>query len=99
MSAAQLIADGAGNIRLCGVLSFTTVPGLLENVKSLTDDTPSLQVDLREISHTDSAGLALFIEWIRLAKTRNQTLRFVHMPEQMRSLARVSNLDTLLPDA
>jgi phospholipid transport system transporter-binding protein len=86
----------AGEYRVSGPLVFATVPGLLEQSKATFDGEAQLQVDLSAVQTADSAGLALLIEWYRLAARANRGLRFVNVPEQLRALARISDVDELL---
>ncbi|MDY6943616.1 MAG: STAS domain-containing protein [Pseudomonadota bacterium] len=84
-------------VHVRGELTFATVPSAIE---ALVDVFPSasseLVLDLSKVSHSDSAGLALLIEWLRLARDRQVTLRFVGVPAQMTALAQVTRVDQLL---
>jgi phospholipid transport system transporter-binding protein len=53
-------------------------------------------LDLGGVGRADSAGLALLVEWSRQARRGRTALRFVNVPAQIRSLARVSHLEWLL---
>jgi phospholipid transport system transporter-binding protein len=44
------------------------------------------------VSRADSAGLALLVEWQRLARRAGRELRFTDIPEQVQSLIHVSGL-------
>lgn len=55
-----------------------------------------MQVDLANVSHVDSAGLALLVDWMRAADEAGCQLSFLHVPEKMRSLARVTGMDGVL---
>ena len=91
MSAPDLQQDGPdGRFRLSGALTFETVPELLDRSRKL------LPFE-RALDRIDSAGLALLIEWLRLAAAHGQTIAFRQAPAQMRDLARVSGLDGVLP--
>ena len=98
MAAAQLQkGELEGRFRLVGELSFDTVPQLIEQAAAVFPDCPELEVDLGGVRRSDSAGLALLIEWVRQARAVDQTIRLVNMPEQMRDIVRVSGLDNVLP--
>ena len=90
----QIIVDEANDVwRLSGELSFATVGGLLtEFNQGLATHTPPKVLDLSEVSRTDSAGLALLIEWLK----QSATITFRNIPEQMQSLAIVSGVQELL---
>jgi phospholipid transport system transporter-binding protein len=54
-------------------------------------------VDLGEVSEMDSALLALLLTWLRDARQRERPLAFAHLPESLRTIARLYGVDRLLP--
>ncbi len=75
-----------------------TVPELLSTSQEMFAGTQGkVNVDLAAVSRSDSAGLALLIAWMRLAQAYNFEIHFENLPEQMRQIARVSELEPLLP--
>ena len=52
-----------------------------------------IQIDLRNVASTDSAGLALLLEWIKHSKLYNTKLVFIYIPHQLLTLAALSGLD------
>ena len=55
-----------------------------------------IEVDLSGVTHADSAGLSLLIEWLRLAKLQGKQLHYVALPVQLSALASISEVDGLL---
>ncbi len=99
MSADIEIDDG--HIRLVGELSFETVPGILAQTPRLfsaSGEGKAIEIDLQDVSRSDSAGLALLIEWHRLACRLQRPIRFHNVPGQILAFARVSHLEDLLDD-
>jgi phospholipid transport system transporter-binding protein len=92
----QLIQDNT--LALSGMLNVTTVTRLWEQSQSLLARAATpLCIDLKAVSESDSAGVALLIAWVRDLRAQHKTLQFVHLPEQMRAIMHVSGLDTILP--
>ena len=58
-----------------------------------------LRIDCSGISDADSAGLAVLIEWCAVAARRGVRLQFVGVPERLRRLAHISEVDALLATA
>ena len=85
--------DGAYEIR--GLLTFSTVPEVLTQSVSWLDQATPVTVDLQQVTRADSAGLALMIEWLRQARGNNLELRFIHIPDQLATLIRLSGLQDL----
>jgi phospholipid transport system transporter-binding protein len=93
----DLREQSPGLYRLSGELNFASVPALLEDHHELFTAGATLCIDLSGVSYSDSAGLALLIEWLRLAQTRQCELRFQQIPAQMLAIAKVSGVDSFLP--
>ena len=93
---ATLEALGNGRFKVQGVLNAVTVGSLLERSEELFKGVAKVFVDLAGVPEGDSAGLALMIEWLRLAKQRQQEIYFAHIPVQVAALARISEVDGLL---
>ncbi len=97
MSVARLIDAGGGRVRLEGALDFTTVTDLLARGEPLLREAESLSIDLAGVETANSAGLALLLEWLDIARARRATLRYVNMPASLTRIAAFSNLRDLLP--
>lgn len=82
---------------LQGDLCFASVPGLLEKSQRELDFSTQLSLDFSGITHADSAGLALLLEWLDLSHQAGGRLHFSQLPESLLDIAKVSNLDGLLP--
>ena len=57
----------------------------------------AISVDLSEVVHADSSGLALLLEWQRVARRQKFSISFRNLPEQLMQIARVSELQDILP--
>ena len=79
-----------------GVLGFDSATELLDQSKELFASANSINIDLSAVTHADSAGLALLLEWLRYGKQHNKTVRYQNLPAQLRSLAAISEVETLL---
>ena len=97
-STARLEALGNERYRVSGVLDAVTTPKLLEEsaTKFSEQSGADIFVDLEGVTESDSAGLALVIEWLRLARQRGQRMNFTHLPKQLLALARISEVEELI---
>jgi phospholipid transport system transporter-binding protein len=84
-------------IKMAGELTFSTVGTALTETEELFTSITDLDIDLADVSHSDSAGLALLVHWVRTAKTNNKKIVFHNIPSQILSIADASGLDKLLP--
>lgn len=92
---ASLDAQGE-NARLSGTLSFTTVAGLLPMGGALIREGRAGVIDLAQVDASDSAGLALLIEWLSIARSAGRKLRYENVPGPLLQLARLSDVERLL---
>lgn len=98
MADARLERDAqSGEYWLVGELSFQTVPALVEQGARLLAETSELRINLGRVSRSDSAGVALLTEWVRLARQRGRRIHLIGLPEQMRAIVRVCGLEHVLP--
>ena len=88
---------GAGRFRVLGPLCFDTAGKALETSVALFGDEKRIELDLAGVEATDSAGLALLVEWAAWARREHRKLVLHHLPAQAMALARISEVDKLLP--
>ncbi|MBL1321836.1 MAG: STAS domain-containing protein [Methylophaga sp.] len=94
----SLSFDSKANLfHVAGELTFATVNTLLEQAPTLFDNHHKLNIDLAAVTRSDSAGLALLIDWMRLAKTNSKEIMFYNIPVQITAIANASGVDELLP--
>lgn len=100
MATATVERDGT-TLRIVGELDFDSVADLWATTGSLfeIEVEPVVQIDLSGVRRSNSAGVALLVEWLRQAQSRQSELIFSNMPAQMRAIVRVVDLETVLPVA
>jgi phospholipid transport system transporter-binding protein len=98
VSKARLEALGTGRFRVSGVLDASTAAGVLEESEPRFAQTQEsqIQMDLGGVGDSDSAGLALLIEWMRMAKQAGKQIHFANVPAQIEALARISEVEDLI---
>lgn len=84
---------------LRGELTFATVMGLSRSSSAQLWQDGAVTLDLAGVTRTDSAGLALLVEWIRIARRKGKSIQFRNIPEQMMAVAQVAGIADLLPVA
>ena len=94
--AVTLEPRGDGRFALQGELNLATVGDLLEESGRLFKHQPPDWIDLAGVSHCDSAGVALLVEWLRRARADGRHLQFTNPTSQMLEIIKVTDLDTLL---
>lgn len=93
MSKLNIIKQGAGRFAIDGDLTFATIDKQTLKSFSFLKVAKEVTIDLARVSCTDSAGLALMIEWIKYARHNRTQLSFKNIPEQLLNLAKLSGFD------
>ncbi|HTB28816.1 MAG TPA: STAS domain-containing protein [Steroidobacteraceae bacterium] len=94
--AASFEIPSEGRARVGGALEFRTVTALLSSGTEAIEQGRASVIDLSGVTLSDSAGLALLIEWLSVAKAGGRTLRYENIPSQLRQLSALSDVDELL---
>jgi phospholipid transport system transporter-binding protein len=94
----EVVSAGADRLSVRGALTFATArraseAGLRAIVAAAAR---SLEIDFAGVTAADSAGLAVCLVWLSLAKRDGRELRFTNLPARIHSLARISEVDSLL---
>jgi len=86
-----------GRLAAEGPLTFATARRACELGEPLVagGDTP-LEVDCRGITTSDSAGLAVLLDWLGTARHAGRALRYTHLPAGLAALARISEVEEFL---
>ena len=96
VSRARLESLGSGRFRVSGVLDASTAREVLEQSESRFAQSKEIDVDLGGVGESDSAGLALLIEWLRAARQGGRAIRFANVPAGIEALARISEVEDLI---
>jgi phospholipid transport system transporter-binding protein len=96
--ALRLTAVAEARLALQGPLTFATARAGRElGVRALASGgTGALEIDCAGVTASDSAGLAVLLDWLRIAKGAGRSLHYAHLPEGLQALARISEVEELL---
>lgn len=84
-------------IMVIGVINFNNVSSILNQGITMIGGLDNIKVNLKELSQTDSSGLALFVAWVKVAKEQNKKIVFTNVPGFVKDISRVYGLDEVLP--
>jgi phospholipid transport system transporter-binding protein len=89
--------DPSGQARLSGALTLDTVAAIYQQAKTeAAQGRPIADIDLDAISHVDSSGLALLLEWQSLASRDGRALHIRNAPADLLTLAKLCEASDLL---
>ncbi len=93
MSQLNIIKENTGHFVIDGDLTFATIDKQTLKSFSFLKAAKEVTIDLSRVSNTDSAGLALMIEWIKYSRQNRTQIAFKNIPEQLLNLAKLSGFD------
>lgn len=96
MKTIAAIVDENSRLIVSGVLNFETVVTLWKQSLLLLMKYSYVDIDLSKVTASNSAGLALLVEWLKYGKQENKTIIFSGMPPQLQSIAKVAGVDLIL---
>ena len=95
MSSVKVKQASVKSLVIEGDLTFSTIDEHTAKIMANLLTPHDITVDLRQVEESDSAGLALIIEWLKIARSRNIILVFTNVPEQLQALAFLSGFESL----
>lgn len=98
MSTPTLNKVSDNQFAVSGELNMQTVPAIAKTASAfLNGSSGTVTIDMSAVTRADSAGLALLVDWLRIAHRRQYELLFINLPEQLLRIAKVSELHEILP--
>lgn len=92
----KLSAKGRNQWLLSGDLDLASVPLLWEQLVNLISVAGPLTISLEEVHQSSSAGLAVLLQALQVAREHGCDLKFENIPDELAALARMSNVLPLL---
>jgi phospholipid transport system transporter-binding protein len=94
----QLAPSANGRFVAGGPLTFATARHAREQgLRCLASAAGGeLEVDCGGITASDSAGLAVLLDWLGTVKRAGRSLRYTHLPPGLLALGRISEVEELL---
>lgn len=98
MSSFRLVVEPSSNAcRAVGELGFATAVDAHAELLKCLGSAGQVSIDCRELERIDSAGLAVLLDIVALARDRQVSLRYLNLPSGLLRLARLSGVEALLP--
>ncbi len=96
MSNFELRDEGEGHFVLTGDMTFSTAERILRASEDPFEQHTRIEVDLSGVGKSDSAGLALLLEWITWANHTVREIRFIDIPKRIVAIAKTTEVEDLL---
>ena len=95
----EVVEASPDRLTLKGALTFQTArfayEAGLRTIQAAGSKSP-LQIDCAGLNESDSAGLAVLIEWLASATRAGRKVTFVNLPDGIRAAAQISDVTFIL---
>jgi phospholipid transport system transporter-binding protein len=90
----ELLERSAGHLQVSGALTFVTAKRARQLGLAALRSTSGAQIeiDCNTITASDSAGMAVLLDWLAYAKQSSRALRFVGLPGPVKAIAQLSDV-------
>lgn len=95
MSSLASISTRNETLLVGGELNFESVMNVWEQSLPLLKQFSSLSFDFSGVTSANTAALALVVEWMKYARHYQKEIFIHHLPEQLVSIAKVANVESL----
>lgn len=94
----EIVVTSPGRFAARGAVNFANArKARSEGLHALrTSSARDLEVDCSGITHSDSAGLAVLLDWMAIMKREGRPLCFANLPSGLLAVARISGVDEML---
>jgi len=96
MSRYELDDLGGGRFALKGEMNFDTAEQILRQSEAPFEEHTQIEIDLSGVTDSDSAGLALLLEWVTWATHSVREIRFIGLPDRVMAIAKTTEVERLL---
>jgi phospholipid transport system transporter-binding protein len=96
LTTAKIDKETDSRFRVSGDMTFATTRELLAESKALFRKNENLNLNLAGVTHADSAGLALLLEWIAEAEKAGGEISIEDMPDSLLAIARLCRMEETL---
>ena len=92
-----IVESAHGQYAVRGALTFGTARRALQaGVRAFASGQGAIQLDLSGVGASDSAGLAVLIEWLAWGRRSGRQLRFANVPDALQAIARICEIEELI---
>lgn len=94
----EIAVTSPGRFAVRGALSFGNAKrARSEGLQALRGASArNLEIDCSGITHSDSAGLAILLDWMSIMKREGRPLCFANLPPGLLAVARISGVEEML---
>ena len=80
-----------------GIINFDNATRVMQLGCQFISKLQIVNINLSNLKHSDSSGLAVISAWVRYALRQKKVLKIHNMPKFLSDLGKVSNLEQIFP--
>jgi phospholipid transport system transporter-binding protein len=93
----EVVDLGSGRVQVRGALTFATARrARTAGAQLLAGSGGPLEVNCGAVTASDSAGLAVLLDWLALAQRQGRAIHFTDLPAPIRAVAHISDVESFL---
>ena len=94
----EIVSTAPGRFAVRGPLTFANARvARAEGLRALRDSSArDLEMDCAGVTHSDSAGLAVMLDWMAIMKREGRPLCFANLPQGLLAVASISGVEEML---
>jgi len=97
MTDSSIRVGSDGSVLIIGGMTFSSTPNLYRELeKHFQSKGQVINIDLGNVEHADSSGLALLLEWQAMSNRKSRQLNITNAPDNLMRLAKLCEADILL---
>lgn len=85
-------------IFVLGDLDFSNVMSVYARSLTYLNQQTQLNFDFSQLNSTNSAGIALIVEWLKFAKAHRKPIHFYHLPADVNAIAKAAHIENILAE-
>ncbi|MFM9912967.1 MAG: lipid asymmetry maintenance protein MlaB [Methylophilaceae bacterium] len=94
-----LVEQQGGKLIVHSAMTVDTASALLDASLPLLTSGQALELDLSAVGDADSSAISLMLEWLRVANSRQVSLKYSGLPPSIVSLASLYGVLEMIPQS
>lgn len=93
----NLTVRDSNELYVDGIINFDNATGVMQLGCQFIAKLHVININLAQLQHSDSSGLAVISAWISYASNQKKVLKIYNMPKFLYDLSKLSNLEQIFP--
>lgn len=96
MSKLELKQESETSYKITGLFTREYINNIISSFNDLSNYNKDININLAGVTSCDSSAVALIVLWQTKAQQNNKKINFTNIPEDIKSILKLSDLDILI---